>query len=282
MSRRVKHSQALLIGKIVKTCILAAIGIVMVAPVVWMVSTSFKVEAEVFNFPIQWIPENPTFSNYIKTFTAFPYLSWYINTARNTVIIVIASLLFSSMAGFAFAKLKFKGKNIIFMLYISALMIPAEIRLIPQFLLFKKIGVLNTMWTPILPWAMFVGFSIFFMRQAFTAVPNEMMEAAKIDGCGVVGLYAKICLPLVKSSLVALGILTFTWGWNDYTGPMVYIQDLSKQVLSVGIASFKAQYSANYALQMAGASMALIPIIVVYLIAQKHFIEGIASSGIKG
>lgn len=104
MSRRVKHSQALLIGKIVKTCILAAIGIVMVAPVVWMVSTSFKVEAEVFNFPIQWIPENPTFSNYIKTFTAFPYLSWYINTARNTVIIVIASLLFSSMAGFAFAE----------------------------------------------------------------------------------------------------------------------------------------------------------------------------------
>lgn len=282
MRTKIKYSQTLFIGKVIKTCILAGIGILMVAPVIWMVSTSFKLEGEVFNFPIQWIPLHPTLSNYIKTFTAFPYLNWYINTARNTFIIVVTSLLFSSMSGFAFAKLDFKGKNIIFMLYISALMIPGEIRLIPQFLLFKKIGILNTMWAPILPWAMFIGFSIFFMRQAFTAVPDDMIEAAKIDGCGVVGIYATICLPLVKSPLVALGILTFTWGWNDYTGPMIYIQDLTKQVLSVGIASFKAQYSANYALQMAGASMALIPVIVVYLVAQKYFIEGIASTGIKG
>ena len=271
-----------LIGKIIKTFILGIVGVAMTMPVVWMVSTAFKFEGEVFTFPIQWVPENPTINNFTKIFEQFPYWNWYANTARNTVLIVFFGLIFASMAGFAFAKLRFKGKNIIFMLYISAMMIPAEIRLIPQFLMYKKLNLLNTFWAAVLPWMFFVGFSIFFMRQAFMAIPDELIEAAKIDGCGFTKMYYKICLPLIKSSFMALGILTFTWGWNDYTGPMIYIRDLSKQVLSVGIASFKAQYSANYALQMAGATLALIPIIIVYLISQKYLIEGVASTGIKG
>ena len=277
-----EQNKKTLTAKIIKTLILGIIGVAMVMPVVWMVSTSFKFEGEVFTFPIQWIPENPTMNNFTKIFEQFPYWDWYFNTARNTVIIVVFGLLFASMAGFAFAKLKFKGKNVVFMLYISAMMIPAEIRLIPQFLMYRKIGLINTFWAAILPWMFFVGFSIFFMRQAFMAIPDELIEAAKIDGCGFLGMYYKICLPLVKSSFMALGILTFTWGWNDYTGPMIYISDLTKQVLSVGIASFKAQYSANYALQMGGATLALIPIIIVYLISQKYLIEGVASTGIKG
>lgn len=271
-----------LINKLIKTTILALGGVLMLMPVVWMISTSFKTEGEVFKFPIQWIPENATLANYVRVFEQFPYWNWYLNTARNTILIVIFGLLFASMAGFAFAKINFKGKNLIFLIYISGMMIPSEIRLIPQFLMYKNLGLLNTMWAAVLPWIFFVGFSIFFMRQAFMSIPDELIEAAKIDGSGIVGIYLKICLPLVKSSFMALGILTFTWGWNDYTGPMIYISDLEKQVLSVGIASFKAQYSANYALQMAGASLGLIPIIIVYLIAQKHLIEGVASTGIKG
>ncbi len=276
------HSTKTLIGKIIKTVILGLIGIVMLLPVVWMTSTSFKYSSDVFNFPIEWIPTAATLQNYTQALTAFPYMQWYFNTARNTVMIVTFSILFAAMSGFAFAKLKFKFKEIIFIAYISAMMIPGEIRLIPQFLLYRNLGLINTMWAAVLPWMFFVGFSIFFMRQAFMSVPDELLEAAKIDGCSIVKMFTHICLPLVKSSLIALGILTFTWGWNDYTGPMIYINDINKQVLSVGIATFKATYSANYALQMAGATMALIPIIVVYLIAQKHFIEGIASSGIKG
>lgn len=276
------HSTKTLIGKIIKTTILGAIGIVMLLPVVWMTSTSFKYSSDVFNFPIEWIPSAATLENYTKALTAFPYMQWYYNTARNTVMIVVFSILFAAMSGFAFAKLKFKFKEVIFIAYISAMMIPGEIRLIPQFLLYRNLGLINTMWAAVLPWMFFVGFSIFFMRQAFMSVPDELLEAAKIDGCSIVKMFTQICLPLVKSSLIALGILTFTWGWNDYTGPMIYINDINKQVLSVGIATFKATYSANYALQMAGATMALIPIIVVYLIAQEHFIEGIASSGIKG
>lgn len=268
--------------KIIKTAILGLGGILMLMPVVWMVSTAFKFEADVFAFPIQWIPERATLNNFTKVFEQFPYWNWYLNTFRNTLLIVTFGLLFASMSGFAFAKINFKGKNIIFLIYISGMMIPGELRLIPQFFMYRNLGIMNTMWAVILPWIFFVGFSIFFMRQAFMAIPNELIEAAKIDGCSLFGIYSKICVPLVKSSFIALGILTFTWGWNDYTGPMIYISDINKQVLSVGIASFKAQYSANYALQMAGATLALVPIILVYLIAQKYLIEGVASSGIKG
>ncbi|WP_305768575.1 carbohydrate ABC transporter permease [Candidatus Epulonipiscium viviparus] len=268
--------------KIIKTAILGLGGILMLMPVVWMVSTAFKFEADVFAFPIQWIPERATLNNFTKVFEQFPYWNWYLNTFRNTLLIVTFGLLFASMSGFAFAKINFKGKNIIFLIYISGMMIPGELRLIPQFFMYRNLGIMNTMWAVILPWIFFVGFSIFFMRQAFMAIPDELIEAAKIDGCSLFGIYSKICVPLVKSSFIALGILTFTWGWNDYTGPMIYISDINKQVLSVGIASFKAQYSANYALQMAGATLALVPIILVYLIAQKYLIEGVASSGIKG
>lgn len=271
-----------MVWKLINTALLALISIIMIAPVLWMVSTSLKFESEVFNFPIQWIPESVTWDNYQKAFTEFPYLNWYLNTIRNTAIIVFSILLVSSMAGFAFAKIQFKGKNLIFIAYIASLMIPGEMRLIPQFMLYKELGLINTTWAVVLPWMLFVAFAIFLMKQAFTAVPDELIEAAKIDGCGYFKMYAVITLPLVKSTLVALGILSFTWGWNDYTAPLIYIQDIQKQVLTVGIASFKAQYASNYALQMAGATMALVPVILVYLIAQKYFTEGIAQSGIKG
>lgn len=268
--------------KILNTALLAFISILMIAPVIWMISTSLKYESEVFNFPIQWIPETITWENYKKAFLDFPYLTWYYNTIRNTAVIVFSILLVSSMAGFAFAKINFKGKNVIFIIYIASLMIPGEMRLIPQFILFKELGLINTQWAVILPWMLFVAFAIFFMRQAFMAVPNELIEAAKIDGCGYVRMFVIVTLPLVKSTLVALGILAFTWGWNEYTAPLIYIQDIEKQMLAVGIASFKEQYSSNFALQMAGATVALVPVILVYLIAQKYFTEGIAQSGIKG
>ncbi|ONI43330.1 ABC transporter permease [Candidatus Epulonipiscioides gigas] len=271
-----------LLAKIFKTILLSIGAIVMVSPVLWMLSASFKYEADVFRFPIEWIPSNPTIQNYIKIFAETDYINWYINTARNTIIIVLSTLVVSSMAGFAFAKINFKFKNIIFMLYLTALMIPAEIRLIPQFVLYKNLNLINTMWAVVLPWMLFTGFSIFYMRQAFMVVPDELIEAAKIDGCSIFKIYMHICLPLIKSALVALAVLAFTWGWNDYTGPLVYIRDTDKQVLSVGIASLQTMYGANYALQMAGATLGLVPIIVIYLLGQKHFVEGIASSGIKG
>lgn len=267
--------------KLFITLFLIIVGIVMVFPIAWMISASFKFESDVFRVPIEWIPENPNFENYITALTDFPYINWYINTIIATACIVFLVLFVSSLSGYAFAKMNFKGKNLIFMLFIATMMVPVQVRTIPQFLIFQKMGLINELPSIILPWA-FNGFSIFMMRQFFMSIPNDLLEAARIDGSGEYRTFFKIVMPLAKSQLAALFILSFTWGWNEYFGPLVYISDPKKQVLAVGIASFKGQYSNNFAVQMAGATLALVPIIVVYLCAQKHFIEGIALSGVKG
>ena len=263
------------------TAILAIFGIVMMFPIAWMLSASFKYEAEVFKMPIEWIPANINKGNYALVFTEYPFLQWYLNTLYVTALIVFFVLFFSSFAGYAFAKLPFAGKNIIFAVFIATLMIPNQIRIIPQFLIFKKLGLINNLLSVALPWS-FNAFAIFLMKQFFTSMPDELIEAARIDGAGEYGIFFRIIMPLAKSQLVALFILAFTWGWNEYMGPLIYIQDPMKQMLSVGIARFKGQYSANFSVQMAGATLALIPIVFAYLIAQKHFIQGIALSGVKG
>lgn len=268
-------------GKAVITLFLAIVGIIMVFPIAWMISASFKYESDVFRVPIEWIPKNPNFENYITAFTDFPYINWYINTIIATAGIVFLVLFVSSLSGYAFAKMNFKGKNLVFMLFIATMMIPVQVRTIPQFLIFQKMGLINKLPSIILPWA-FNAFSIFMMRQFFMSIPNDLLEAARIDGSGEYRTFFKIVMPLAKSQLAALFILSFTWGWNEYFSPLVYISDPKKQVLAVGIASFKGQYSNNFAVQMAGATLALLPIIIMYLCAQKHFIEGIALSGVKG
>lgn len=263
------------------TIMLGLIGLIMVTPLVWMLSASFKYETDVFAMPIEWIPSNPILTNYVTVFTDFPFLAWYKNTFIVAISVVLVVLVFSSVSGYAFAKLTFAGKNFIFALFIATMMIPAQVRIIPQFMVFKQLSLINTLGAVILPWS-FNAFAIFLMRQFFSSIPNDLIEAARIDGCNEYSTFFRIVLPQASSQLAALTILAFTWGWNDYFGPLVYISDTTKQVLSVGIASIKGNYSSNYAIQMAGATLALIPILIVYVCAQKHFIEGIATSGIKG
>ncbi|MGV8979734.1 carbohydrate ABC transporter permease [Clostridium sp.] len=275
-----KNNNAI-VKKVTLTAILAIVGSIMVFPIAWMISASFKFESDVFKMPIEWIPKNINLDNYKIAITQFPYINWYINTIVITAGIVFVVLFIGSVSGYAFAKLDFKGKNIIFIMFISTMMIPVQVRIIPQFMMFNSLGIINTRLSVVLPW-MYNAFAIFLMRQFFSSIPNELIEAARIDGCNEYRIFLKIVLPLAKSQLSALFILAFTWGWNDYFGPLVYISDPLKQVLSVGIASFKGQYSSNFAVQMAGATLALIPIIIVYLLAQKNFIEGIAMSGVKG
>lgn len=261
--------------------ILFLIGIAMILPVLWMVSSSFKYESDVFNMPMEWIPSYFNPQNYITAVTEFPYAAWYLNTAKTTIVVVLLVLSISAMSGYAFAKLNFKGKDIIFFLFISTMMIPIQVRIIPQFMMFKSFGWINSHLTVTMPWA-YNAFSIFLMRQFFMSIPNDLIEASKIDGSNAYGTFFKVVLPLAKPSLTALTVLSFTWGWNAYFGPLIYINDNARQLLAVGIATFKAEYADNFAIQMAGATLALIPIIIVYIIAQRQFIEGIALSGVKG
>ena len=263
------------------TAILGVFGLTMIFPIAWMISASFKYEADVFKVPIEWIPSNINTGNYLFAISEYPFTQWYTNTAFVTALTVLFVLLFSSLSGYAFAKLNFTGKNVIFGLFIATLMIPNQVRLIPQFLIFKEMNLIDNPLAVALPW-MFNGFSIFLMRQFYASIPDELIESARIDGSNEYRTFFQIVLPLAKSQIAALFILAFTWGWNEYMGPLIYINDINKQVLSVGIASFRGQYSANFAVQMAGATMALIPIIVVYICAQKQFIQGIALTGTKG
>ncbi|MFR9708123.1 carbohydrate ABC transporter permease [Paenibacillus sp. MB22_1] len=269
------------LSMLILTLMLAVFGVLMVFPLAWMMSASLKYESEVFKMPIEWIPSKINVSNYITAMTEFPFLNWYMNTALVTLYIVCLVLSVSTIAGYAFAKLEFKGKDVIFMIFIATMMIPVEVRIIPQFMIFKSLGLINNVISVALPW-MFNAFSIFLMRQFFTSIPNDLLQAARIDGCNEYSTFFRIVLPLAKSQITALFILAFTWGWNEYLSPLIYISDVKNQVLSVGIASFKGEYSTNFAVQMAGATMALIPIIIVYLFAQRHFVEGIALSGVKG
>ncbi len=269
------------IKRILLTLVLGIFGIVMIFPIAWMLSASFKFEADVFKMPIEWIPQNINTGNYATATTDFPFFQWYFNTAFVTFLVVVFVLLFSSLSGYAFAKLRFAGKNLIFALFIATLMIPNQVRLIPQFLIFSELGLIDNLLSVALPWA-FNGFSIFLMRQFFASIPDELLEAARIDGSNEYRTFFQIVLPLAKSQLAALFILAFTWGWNEYMGPLVYINDIGKQMLSVGIASFRGEYSSNFSVQMAGATLALVPIIVVYVISQRQFIQGIALSGTKG
>jgi len=268
-------------SKILLSLIMVTIGVAMVLPLAWMLSSSFKYESDIFNMPIEWIPINPIIDNFKHALQDFPYMQWYANTFISTACVVLLVLLISSLAGYSFAKMDFPGKNILFFLFIATMMIPVQVRIIPQFMMFKSVHLTNHLGSIIVGWS-YNAFSIFMMRQFFTSVPNELLEAARIDGSSEIKIFFKIVLPIARPQLSALGILAFTWGWNQYLAPLIFIRDPKRQVLSVGISMFKSMYTDNYAVQMAGATLALLPVIIVYLALQKHLIEGIALSGLKG
>ena len=269
------------IQKIVLSLLLLALGLIIAVPLFWMISSSFKPENKLFLYPIKWIPKEPIYTNYIKAWTEFPLGKWYWNTIKVTMGIVIFSLSSSALAGYAFAKLHFKGKYVLLIAYISTMMIPFELRIIPQFTLYQFLHLSNTHWTIILPWV-FNPFNVFMLRQAFMSIPGEITESAKIDGCPELKIFWKLMIPNITASLVALFIIQFVHGWNSYLAPIIYLASSDQQMLSPGIATFAQEFSSNYALQMAGASSALIPMLIVYIIGQKNFIEGIAMTGIKG
>lgn len=267
--------------KIIMTAIMIIIGLAMLLPLFWMLSASFKFEKDVFKYPIEWIPSNITFQNYIDVTTNWPYFKWYYNTLKVTAFSVILGLLSCTMAGYALARMRFKGRNAILLIFIATLMFPIEVRLLPDFILFKALGLYNTHAALILP-SVFQGFMIFLFRQYFMGIPYELTEAARIDGCGEFRTFYQVILPLAKPAMVSVTIISFVWGWNAYQQPLIFINDVDKQLLSVGISLFREEYNDNVATQMAGASMAVVPVIIVYLIAQKYFVEGIATTGLKG
>ena len=261
--------------------LLILIAALMLIPFIWMLSASFKLNKDVFTFPIEWIPSNPRPQNYVDIWTRIPLLTFIGNTAKLTIIVTLLQLFTSSFAAYAFAKLQFKGKNVLFLGYIATIALPWQAYMVPQFMMLRSWGLNNTHLAIILLQA-FSAFGVFLMKQFYEGVPSELCEAARIDGLSEYGIWARIMLPLSKPAISTLIIFTFVSTWNDFLGPLIYLTETELKTIQIGLRLFISQYSGEYGLILAASVMALIPVLVVFLSLQKYFVQGVASAGLKG
>jgi len=269
--------------KIALTVFILLIGLASNFPFLFMISSSFKVSGDVMKFPWHLIPDNPTMMNFKALFTngIYNFQKWYVNTVVMTALTIAIKIFFVSFTAYGFARIKFRGKDVIFLILLSAMMIPSDIMIIPRYMIFKNLHILDSMWALILPSCVDVYF-VFLLRQSFISIPDSISEAAKIDGCSHLRIYWKIIFPLAKPAIATMALFSFTWSWNDYMGPYLYISTMDKQMLSVGVKLFSSGLIQDYGAQMAAATVVLLPILVAFLFCQKFFIEGVASSGVKG
>ncbi len=271
-----------IIGKVLIYVILLFITACMIVPFLWMLSASIKSNREVFLMdPFVWIPDQPKWDNYIKIWTKIPLLKFVQNTVFLTIVVTILQLLTSSFAAYSFAKLEFKHKNTLFLAYIATIAMPWQVYMVPQFIMMRGMG-LNDKLLAMICLQAFSAFGVFLMKQFYEGIPNDLCEAARIDGMSEYKIYAKIMLPLSKPALSTLTIFTFVNTWNDYLGPLIYLKTETKKTIQFGLKMFIGQYSAEYGLIMAGSVVSLIPVIIVFLCLQKYFVEGVASTGLKG
>lgn len=250
-------------------------------PFLWMISTSLKYDAQVFTNPIQWIPNPVNWNNYLRVWQDIPFLTHYKNTAIVSVCGTALQVLCCSLAAYAFAKLRFFGKNALFLVFLATMMVPWHTIMIPQYILMGQFHMTDRLVTLILMQA-FSAFGIFLMRQFFMGLPNELREAGKIDGAGEFRIFWQIMLPQATPGIATLTIFTFIGQWNDYISPLIYLNSPELYTLQLGLKMFAGQYTMQYALTMAGTVCAMVPIFLVYLIFEKQITQGIAFTGMKG
>ncbi|OUQ43234.1 sugar ABC transporter permease [Gemmiger sp. An120] len=267
--------------RIIWTIVLILLGLANIFPFIFMLSSSFKPLNQIFTYPIKLIPETFIWSNYTELFSEqYSFIRWYINTGVMVVTNIALKLFIVTITAYAFAKMRFKGRDTLFLVLLSSMMIPPDAVIIPKYVIFKSLHLTDTMWSLILP-AIFDVFFVFMLRQAFISIPNELSEAAIIDGCGHFRIYSRIVLPMAGPSIATVIVFTFIWAWNDYMSPYIFISDPQKQMLSVGMKMFQVSNAVDYGLLMAGATLVLIPVLLVFVFAQRFFVQGIATSGMK-
>ena len=267
--------------RVILYVVLIALALVMLVPFVWLLSASFKLDKDVFIFPIEWIPKNPRWQNYVDIWSRIPLLTFVLNTVKLTLIVTFLQLLTSSFAAYAFAKLDFKGKDLLFLAYIATIAVPWQVYMVPQFMMMRSMGLADTHLAIIFLQA-FSAFGVFMMKQFYEGIPTELCEAARIDGMTEYQIWYRIMLPLSKPSLSTLTIFTFVNTWNDFLGPLIYLTTESKKTLQLGLRMFISQFGSEYGLIMAASVLSLIPVLIVFLSLQKYFVEGVAASGVKG
>ena len=277
----VRPSPTYIVLKTLLYVVLIALALFTLIPFVWMVSASLKLDREVFSYPIRWVPEVFHWENYQLIWSKVPLLTYFKNTATIALLVTFIQTLTSSFAAYAFAKLRFKGRNTLFICYVATIAVPWQTYMLPQFILMRSMGLYDTLWA-IVVLQSFSAFGVFLMRQFYQGIPTELCEAARIDGLSEYGIWARIMLPLSKAAIATLVIFTFIGTWNDYMGPMIYLTRDVNKTIQVGLRRFIQENSSDYHLIMAASLCSLLPVSVVFLCLQKYFIEGIATSGLKG
>ncbi len=269
-------------GKAAATVIMFALGVLMILPFIWMISTSFKSPAEVFEFPIRWIPAHPDLEHHIRVWTGKQSFStYYINSLKVAITGTIGATFLSALAAYGFSRVTFKGRDPLFMVYLSMMMVPPQVLFVPKFLMFDWMGIYNTLWALILP-GMITIFGVFLMRQFFIQIPMEISESAFIDGAGHFKIFFRLMLPLAKPALATLAIIDFSWQWNDYENALVFLTDRKLYTIPLGLQNFIMEFNVDYNGMMAAATAAIIPMIIVFIMGQRFIIQGISSTAVKG
>ena len=269
--------------KIVLTIVFWAIGITMLLPLVWMISTACKVEADVFKFPIEWIPTRWNLVNNMKEVWGGKYNfgMYYWNSIKVTIAATVLQVFVSTLGAYGFSKVQWKGRDQVFMLYLATMMIPPQVTVVSQFIIMREIGLYNTHLGIILLLAFSV-YGVFLLRQAMMAVPNSLSESATIDGAGHWTIYSQIILPLVKPTMATLATLKFVWTWNDYQTPLVFLNSRKLYTIQLGMKQFASESGSYYSLIMAAAVSSILPLVIVFLFCQSFVVEGIAAGAVKG
>jgi multiple sugar transport system permease protein len=270
------------LGRVLVYAILSIGAFLFLMPFFWMLSTSLKPANLVSEVPIVWIPSRLQWENYINPWQYMPFLRWYGNTILVTVLNVMGIVLASSLVAFGFARIPFWGRNVHFIILLATLMLPAQVTLIPTYLLWSKLGAVNTYWPLIVPQWLSTGYDVFLLRQFFQTIPREYDEAALIDGCGWFGIYRLIMMPMSKPALGVLAITNFAWNWNNFFDPLIYLSSTEKFTISLGLTLFRGRLSREIPGLMAMTMISMIPVLITFFLAQRYFIQGIVISGVKG
>jgi len=258
------------------------VAVALLVPFFWMISSSLKTSNDVFSVPVRWLPETFVWSNYVDIWTQTNLLTWIRNTLVLAVVVTFLQVLTGSFAAYGFARMRFRGRDILFLVYIGTIAVPWQSYMIPQFILMSDLKLSNTLWSIILLQA-FGAFGVFLMKQFYETVPEELSEAARIDGLSEYGIWRRIMVPLSVPAIASLTLLTFVNTWNDYLGPLIYLRNPNLWTMQLGLQSLVSNtQDQNFALMFTGMTMSVVPIAIVFLLGQKYFVEGIATSGMKG
>ena len=280
---RLRRKSAKLAERLLTLVLLILIAIILLTPLAWMISTALKGQAQIFTYPPEWIPDPVLWSNFHEATTTYPFGRYASNTLIIAGLNIAGVLLTASMAAYAFARLRFPGRDVIFMILLSTLMLPFTVLMIPRYIQFRELDWLDS-WKPLIVPNWFGGsvFFIFLLRQFFRTIPRDLSDAAKLDGASEFRIYWQIVLPLSKPALAVVAVFVFLDTWNDFLAPLIYITSPEKYTVSLGLSQFLGNYTSHYAYLMAASTMMIIPTIVVFILAQRYFVHGVVLTGVKG